>query len=80
MSLDGYAACMDKQPTEKKRLLLRVADAAEMLSIARSKAYAMVQAGDLPSVRIGASVRVPAGAVEEYVARLVREATGGRAA
>ena len=56
-----------------KKLLLRVVEVAELLSIARSKAYAMVQAGELPSVRLGKSIRVPAKALNDYVARLVEE-------
>lgn len=56
------------------KLLLRVTEAAEQLSIARSKAYAMVQRGELPSVRLGKSVRVPQNALSDYVARLVSEA------
>jgi excisionase family DNA binding protein len=51
------------------KLLLRISEAAEMLSVARSKAYAMVQAGELPVVRIGKSVRIPVRALNEYVER-----------
>ena len=58
---------------DNSKLLFRVVEVAELLSIARSKAYAMVQAGELPSVRIGKSLRVPAKALDEYVARLVEE-------
>ena len=59
-----------------EKLLLRVSETAELLSVARSKAYAMVQAGELPSVRMGKSVRVPAQALRDWVARQV----GGAAA
>ncbi len=53
-----------------QKLLLRVGEVAEMLSVARSKAYAMVQSGELPSVRLGRSVRVVSAALFEYVDRL----------
>jgi excisionase family DNA binding protein len=58
--------------TEPK--LLRVEDAARLLSLGRSKAYELVAAGELPVVRIGRSVRVPAMALDQYVARLATEA------
>jgi excisionase family DNA binding protein len=57
----------------KTKLLLKVTEAAELLSIARSKAYQMVQDGQLPSVRIGTSLRVPAAELNDYVAKLIRE-------
>ena len=63
------------------KLLLKISALPEVLSISRSKAYAMVQSGELPSVRLGKSRRVPAVALREYVDRLVRESTtGGQAA
>lgn len=43
----------------ESKLLLRVIEAADMVGIGRSKAYAMVREGAWPSVRIGKSVRVP---------------------
>jgi excisionase family DNA binding protein len=37
---------------------LKVAEVAQMLRIARSRAYELVGSGEIPSVRIGRSVRV----------------------
>jgi excisionase family DNA binding protein len=48
-------------------LLLRVEEAAEMLGIGRSKAYAMVLTGELPSVKIGRCRRVPLSAVHAWI-------------
>ena len=49
-------------------LLLRVSEAARLLSVSRAKAYEMIAAGELPSVRIGGKcIRVPARALEEWV-------------
>jgi excisionase family DNA binding protein len=62
------------QNLKSDRLLLRVSEAAEMLSVARSKAYAMVQTGELPSVRLGKSVRIPVRSLNEYVERKTEEA------
>lgn len=47
---------MDGRP---KKLLIRPAEVAAMLSISRSSAYQLIAAGTIPSVRIGRMVRVP---------------------
>jgi len=60
--------------TNNPKLLLRVSEAAELLSVARSKAYLMVQTGELPSVRLGKSVRIPVAALNAYVERITSEA------
>ncbi len=49
------------------KILLSVDEMAELLSIGRSKAYALVQDGTLPSLRIGRSVRIPLSALEDWV-------------
>ena len=50
-----------------EKLLLRPAEVAEMLGLGRSKTYQMLANGQLPSVRIGGSLRVPAQALEDWV-------------
>jgi excisionase family DNA binding protein len=50
-----------------ERLLLRVEEVAETLSIGRSKTYELIAAGELPVVRLGRCVRVPAAAVRRWV-------------
>jgi excisionase family DNA binding protein len=52
------------------KLLLKPEDAADVLSIGRSKVYELIGTGELASVRIGASRRVPADALVEFVTRL----------
>jgi len=49
------------------KLLLRPHEAAELLGIGRSKMYALLAAGQLPTVRLGGSVRVPAAALRQWV-------------
>ena len=50
-------------------LLLRPTEAAELLSVSRSRIYAMLASGELRGVRVGKrSVRVPAAALEQWVA------------
>lgn len=54
---------------ESDKLLLRVSEAQQLLSLSRSTVYAMVASGELPSVRIGRSVRVPVDALKQWVER-----------
>lgn len=49
------------------KLLYRPAEAAELLGVGRSKVYALLAAGAIPSVRVGKSVRVPAAALRRWV-------------
>jgi excisionase family DNA binding protein len=56
-----------------ERLLLTVAEAATALGLSRSKLYELLAAGEVESVSIGRSRRVPREAVEEFVARLRAE-------
>ena len=49
--------------------LLRPDDVARVLDISRSLAYRLLKNGDIPSIRFGASVRVRAIDLEEFVQR-----------
>ena len=51
-------------------LLLTPEQAAICLAICRTKLYQLLRTGDLESVRIGSSRRIPAAALAEYVQRL----------
>ena len=57
-----------------ERLLLRVPEAAEALGVSKSQGFKLVWSGELPSVRIGKAVRVPAAALQEFVDRLTANA------
>ncbi len=59
---------------EQHQLLLRIPDAAERLSVGRSTVYELIQRGELPTVHIGRSVRIPAAAVRAWVERRAAEA------
>ena len=50
-----------------QRSLLRVAEAAQVLGISRSKTYELIAEGRLPVVRVGASVRVPKERLEAWI-------------
>lgn len=56
------------------RLLIRVPEAARLLSVSKSKAYEMVADGSIPSVRLGGSVRVPLDALKALVDSLSKNA------
>lgn len=46
-------------PQRDLPLLLDAADAANALSLSRAKVFAMASSGEIPSVRIGRSLRIP---------------------
>ncbi len=50
-----------------QKLLLRPAEAADLIGVGRSKIYAMLAAGELPSIRLGNSLRVPAAALNQWI-------------
>jgi excisionase family DNA binding protein len=53
-----------------EKLLLTPREAADVLGIGRTKFYELLQAGQIPSVRIGKCRRIPATALRELVGRL----------
>jgi excisionase family DNA binding protein len=52
------------------RLLLTPERTAELLDVSRTTVYALLAAGELESVQIGRSRRIPTDSAEGYVARL----------
>ena len=54
---------------ENERILLTVDEAAQRLGVARSHLYKYVLSGELPSVKLGRSRRIPASALQEFVER-----------
>lgn len=55
-------------------VLLRVAEAARLLGISRAHMYNEMNAGRLPSLRIGTARRVPRHALEQWIDRQVADA------
>lgn len=53
--------------------------AAKDLSISRATTYKLIKSGELESVKIGRSRRVPDAAIANYIGRLRAEATGAAA-
>jgi excisionase family DNA binding protein len=58
------------KPIGVDKLLYTPVEAAHALGISRSAIYVLMANGDIPSVRIGASRRVPVEALRRYVAGL----------
>jgi excisionase family DNA binding protein len=50
-------------------LLVRVEEAARILSLSRSTIYEMMDAGEIPSIRRGTARRIPVAALRAWVAR-----------
>ena len=48
-------------------LLVRVEEAARILSLGRSKIYELLASGELPSVTIGTARRIPLAALQTWV-------------
>lgn len=61
----------EQKPTSPsiEPLLVRVEEAARILSLSRSTIYEMMDAGELPSVRRGAARRIPVMALRAWVAQ-----------
>jgi excisionase family DNA binding protein len=63
---------MDKQ-------LLKVEEAAAVLSLGRSKVYELLACGELPAVKIGRATRIPADSLRRWVDEQIAaaESAGG---
>lgn len=59
-----------------EKLLLRPAEAAEMIGVSRSKLYELMAEGALPSVTVGASRRVPVADLRAWVDHKLAESSG----
>ena len=70
MVLDPQQAMMQSRGGATiRRLALTVPEVAEALGIGLTLTRKLVASGELPSRRIGRTVRVPVVALEEYLAR-----------
>jgi excisionase family DNA binding protein len=59
--------------SESPRLLITVEAAAELLSISRTRMYALIKAGEVMSVRVGRLRRIPVGALDAFMTRLLTD-------
>lgn len=57
-------------------ILYTVPEAMEQLRIGRTLIYRLIRTGELKSLRVGGSRRIPATAMDEFVASLMNEVQG----
>lgn len=57
------------------KLLYTPAEAAEALAIGRTRLYALLRSGEIRSIKLGTSRRIPAAALAEFADRLERTRT-----
>ncbi len=62
-----------------EKLVVKPSEAFEMMSISRSKGYAMLASGEIRSIRFGRNIRVPVAALQEYIERKLAEQTSDAA-
>jgi excisionase family DNA binding protein len=60
------------------KLLLKPAEAAEALGVGRSTIYLLLASGEVPSMRVGRSIRVPVEALRRWVAARTGDTDSGR--
>jgi len=58
---------IESMNTQPQSLLLRGGEVAKVLGVSRAMAYRLMQRGELPVVRIGSCVRVPAEALKAWI-------------
>lgn len=61
---------------DKEHEWLKVPEVAEVLRIARSRAYELVGSGEIPSIRIGRSVRVSRKELDRWLEEQHRPCAG----
>lgn len=77
MPVDECGTMLNERTHQDATMTLSVREAGRELGVSRSRAYELIRAGELPSIKIGRSRRVPRSAIEAYIARLLAE-QGGR--
>jgi excisionase family DNA binding protein len=63
----GYVNPPDDTRRTMEDRALRVPEVAQRLGISRTKAWQMARAGELPTLRLGRSVRVPVSALARWI-------------
>jgi len=56
-----------------ERMLLRPAEAAEAIGVSRSRMYELLASGELPSIHVGRTVRVPVAALQAWIAERLKQ-------
>jgi hypothetical protein len=79
MSISSVGLSRDDRRSSPGRLLVSVNEALEILSIGRTKFYALVAAREIALVKVAAASRVPVASLEQYVERLIAAQADGAA-
>jgi excisionase family DNA binding protein len=77
-SHDSRAVVVGPTVVGRYKLLVTPEEAAEILSVSRTRIYELVATGQLPSVCIGPSRRIPMVALEQFVQQLLDESRATR--
>jgi excisionase family DNA binding protein len=64
------------KPVTNERLLLRIDEVAALIGVSRTTAYALVNRGEIPSVRIGGLLRIPNDALRKLIEERASAGTG----
>lgn len=59
-----------------ERLLLKPEEFAQAVGVSRSRAYELLAAGAVPSIRLGSTIRVPVDALRDWIREQVGAAQG----
>ena len=57
--------------------LLTTVEAQNILSIGRARLFKLIASGEIESVRIGSSRRIPVSAVEKFIEKLIADSAAG---
>jgi excisionase family DNA binding protein len=63
------SALLDHSQKPVPKVLLTIPEAAEAMSLGRSFLYELVMRGEIASIKVGRTRRIPTTALHEYVAR-----------
>ena len=65
--MDGRKNYTDIFALQDLPLVLNVDDAARILRVGKAATYSLVRSGQLKSLRIGRTIRIPRNALDEYL-------------
>lgn len=60
---------MEEYKSKIEKMLLRPREVAEATGYSRSKTYALIASGDIPSMKVGRSLRVPVDALRQWISQ-----------
>jgi excisionase family DNA binding protein len=58
----------NRNSSDNDRLLIGVSEAAQMLSVSKSKLYELINQGMVPAIKVGHSLRIPVEQLRKWIA------------